>query len=133
MPASCALQAGPSRKPTEMFSECFVWDFPVPASCALQTGPSRKPTVICLCLQDTCTALRGTGKKMDPRMKEGLRWLLATIEGQGDKLKDRVESDMKAVDEQRKAEAAARRERVRKQREERFVLQDDLLLLLLFL
>ncbi|KAK7107434.1 hypothetical protein V1264_015366 [Littorina saxatilis] len=73
----------------------------------------------CPCRIDTCTALRGTGKKMDPRMKEGLRWLLGVVEKQWAQLKIRVDSDVKAVDQQRKEEAAARRERVRKQREDR--------------
>lgn len=96
----------------------------------MRTGHYRQPPEIFLCFQDTCTALRGTGKKMDPRMKEGLRWLLAMVEKMGEELKARVESDMKAVDELRKAEAAARRERVRKQREERCVLQEDSLFVL---
>ena len=54
-------------------------------------------------------------------MKEGLRWLLAMVETHWDDLKVRVESDMKVKEEARKVEAAAKRERVRKIREERYV------------
>ena len=53
-------------------------------------------------------------------MKEGLLWLLGMVEKNWEQLKVRVESAVKAVEELRKVEAAARRERVRKQREERY-------------
>lgn len=52
-------------------------------------------------------------------MRAGLKWLLATVELHWDELKERVEKDMKDAEEQRKIEAAAKRERVRKQKEER--------------
>lgn len=73
----------------------------------------------CPCRIDACSALRGTGKKMDRSMKEGLRWLLLTVESHWEELKTRVESDTKIAEEARKAETAAKRERVRKLREER--------------
>ncbi|KAL8563310.1 hypothetical protein ACOMHN_028833 [Nucella lapillus] len=73
----------------------------------------------CPCRIDACSALRGTGKKMDRSMKEGLRWLLVTVESHWEDLNTRVESDTKIAEEARKAEMAARRERVRKLREER--------------
>ena len=66
-----------------------------------------------------CTALQGTGRKMDKRMREGLYWLLRMVAEHWEELKARVEADMRTVEKLRRAEAEARRERVRKQREER--------------
>ncbi|PVD28135.1 hypothetical protein C0Q70_10720 [Pomacea canaliculata] len=73
----------------------------------------------CPCRMEAISAWGGTGKKMDPCMRAGLKWLLATVELHWDELKERVEKDMKDAEEQRKIEAAAKRERVRKQKEER--------------
>jgi hypothetical protein len=56
---------------------------------------------------------------MDSHMREGLRWLLQVIDSQWEELKGRVEEDVRVAREIEKAEAAARRERVRKAREER--------------
>lgn len=58
---------------------------------------------------------------MDPRMRQGLSWLIAMIEKQGEELQERIKADMAAVKELQEAEAAARRERVRKRREGRSV------------
>ncbi|XP_076466736.1 uncharacterized protein LOC143297986 [Babylonia areolata] len=73
----------------------------------------------CPCRIEACSAIKGSGRKMDRSLKEGLRWLLAMIDSRWEELKTRVDSDMKAAAEAQKIEAAARRERVRKQREER--------------
>ncbi|KAK7503066.1 hypothetical protein BaRGS_00005692 [Batillaria attramentaria] len=73
----------------------------------------------CPCRIETCSALRGTGRKMDPHMREGLKWLVGTVEKNEQELRARVEADMKGVEEMRKAEALARKERVRKAKEER--------------
>ncbi len=56
---------------------------------------------------------------MDPTIKEGLQWLCDTIEKDWEKLKLRVDEDTAVEEEVRKKEAAARKERVRKIREER--------------
>ena len=70
-------------------------------------------------LQKTCAALPGEGKKMDPAISAGLKWLLTMICKDYEELHRRVTEDM---EEQRKREAEekkARRERVRKMKEER--------------
>ncbi|XP_046553966.1 ADP-ribosylation factor-like protein 13B [Haliotis rubra] len=71
------------------------------------------------CRIESCSAVKGTGRKMDPAIKEGMQWLCDMIEKNFDSLKSRVDKDVAVEKEKEKVEAAARRERVRKIREER--------------
>ncbi len=67
-----------------------------------------------------CSAVMGQGKKLDPAIKDGMRWLLETIRNSYEKLSERVTQD---VSEQRAQEAKDKQERaarVRKQREARY-------------
>ncbi|XP_071113294.1 ADP-ribosylation factor-like protein 13B [Haliotis cracherodii] len=71
------------------------------------------------CRIESCSAVKGTGRKMDPAIKEGMQWLCDMIEKNFDPLKTRVDKDMAEEKEKEKIELAARRERVRKIKEER--------------
>ncbi|KAL8620925.1 hypothetical protein ACOMHN_044072 [Nucella lapillus] len=73
----------------------------------------------CPCHVDPCSAIKGSGQRIDSHMKEGLRWLTQTIDAQWEDISTRVQRDMKAAQEVRLAENHARRERVQKLREER--------------
>lgn len=73
----------------------------------------------CLCQIEPCSAILGTGKKLDKSIKKGLHWLLETIGKDYDALNIRV---LKETTEQRAQEAQdkqERAERVRQIREER--------------
>ncbi|XP_061195791.1 ADP-ribosylation factor-like protein 13B [Saccostrea echinata] len=73
----------------------------------------------CPCRIETCSAIKGTGKKMDASIKNGIKWLCGMIDHNWEKYHTRVERDMEEDRKRREAELEARRERVRKQREER--------------
>ncbi|XP_041352236.1 ADP-ribosylation factor-like protein 13B [Gigantopelta aegis] len=73
----------------------------------------------CPCFIESCSAIKGTGTKMDPNIKNGLHWLCEAIDKQFDALKERVEQDIAIEEEKRRIEKAAKAERVRKMREER--------------
>ena len=66
-----------------------------------------------------CSAIKGTGKKMDGHLREGMSWLCSVLDQSYDKLRMRVAGDMEILEERRQKEKEERRERVRKQREER--------------
>ncbi|KAL8190746.1 UNVERIFIED_CONTAM: hypothetical protein K2H54_060317 [Gekko kuhli] len=73
----------------------------------------------CLCQIEPCSAIMGSGKKIDKSIKQGLLWLLHIIAKDFDTLSERIQKDtteQKATEEQEKRERA---ERVRKIREER--------------
>nr|XP_056714582.1 ADP-ribosylation factor-like protein 13B isoform X2 [Euleptes europaea] len=73
----------------------------------------------CLCQIEPCSAVMGSGKKIDKSIKKGLFWLLHIIAKDFDSLNERIQKDtteQKASEEQEKRERA---ERVRKIREER--------------
>ncbi|XP_060103942.1 ADP-ribosylation factor-like protein 13B isoform X1 [Heteronotia binoei] len=73
----------------------------------------------CLCQIEPCSAIMGSGKKIDKSIKKGLLWLLHIIAKDFDALNERIQKDtieQKAAEEQEKRERA---ERVRKIREER--------------
>ncbi|XP_060119680.1 ADP-ribosylation factor-like protein 13B [Heteronotia binoei] len=73
----------------------------------------------CLCQIEPCSAIMGSGKKIDKSIKKGLLWLLHVIAKDFDALNERIQKDtieQKAAEEQEKQEQA---EQVRKIREER--------------
>nr|KAF6381230.1 ADP ribosylation factor like GTPase 13B [Pipistrellus kuhlii] len=73
----------------------------------------------CLCQIEPCSAILGSGKKIDKSIKKGLYWLLDIIARDFDALNERIQKDtteQRALEEQEKRERA---ERVRKLREER--------------
>ncbi|KAF6384376.1 ADP ribosylation factor like GTPase 13B [Rhinolophus ferrumequinum] len=73
----------------------------------------------CLCQIEPCSAILGSGKKIDKSIKKGLYWLLHIIARDFDALNERIQKDtteQRALEEQEKRERA---ERVRKLREER--------------
>ncbi|XP_054441221.1 ADP-ribosylation factor-like protein 13B isoform X2 [Pteronotus mesoamericanus] len=73
----------------------------------------------CLCQIEPCSAVLGSGKKIDKSIKKGLYWLLHIIARDFDALNERIQKDtteQRALEEQEKRERA---ERVRKLREER--------------
>jgi len=70
-------------------------------------------------LQEPCSAVLGSGKKVDEPIKNGLKWLLSTIAKDYEAITERVQKDtaeQRAQEEQDKQERA---ERVRRIREER--------------
>ncbi|KAH3729475.1 ADP-ribosylation factor-like protein 13B isoform X2 [Dreissena polymorpha] len=73
----------------------------------------------CVCKMEMCSAIQGSGRKMDPRIKVGMKWLCAILDQMYDKLDMRVKADMEVMDAKRQREKEERRERVRIQREER--------------
>lgn len=73
----------------------------------------------CPCRIETCSAIKGTGRKIDPSIKNGIKWLCGMIDHNWEKFHGRVESDMEEQKKKREAELEARRERVKKLREER--------------
>ncbi|XP_045707742.1 ADP-ribosylation factor-like protein 13B isoform X2 [Phyllostomus hastatus] len=73
----------------------------------------------CLCQIEPCSAVLGSGKKIDKSIRKGLYWLLHIIARDFDALNERIQKDtteQHALEEQEKRERA---ERVRKLREER--------------
>lgn len=74
--------------------------------------------MICI-LQEMCSAIKGSGRKMDPKISEGMTWLCSLLDQIYEKLKIRIDRDMELVEQVRQREKEARLERVRKQREER--------------
>ncbi|XP_069137160.1 uncharacterized protein [Argopecten irradians] len=68
---------------------------------------------------ESTSAVKGTGKKSDPSLKEGLKWLCGIIEHNWDRYSERVNHDMEVQRARDEEEKALRRERVRKIREER--------------
>ena len=73
-------------------------------------------------------AVRGTGRKLDPGIKNGLQWLLNMIGSQWSELSLRVESSKRCSEEARLKEIAAKKERVQKQLAERFQIIVNILL-----
>ncbi|XP_071136139.1 ADP-ribosylation factor-like protein 13B isoform X1 [Mytilus edulis] len=73
----------------------------------------------CPCRIETCSALKGTGKKMDNNIKVGLKWMCATLEHNWRVYQPRVENDMEVEAAKKRKELAEKKERVRKIREER--------------
>ncbi|KAK3097336.1 hypothetical protein FSP39_008790, partial [Pinctada imbricata] len=73
----------------------------------------------CPCRIETCSAIKGTGKKMDKNIKSGLNWLCGMIDHNWTLYHSRVEEDTAEQEKIRKKEMEERRERVRKIREER--------------
>jgi len=72
-------------------------------------------------MQQMCSAIKGTGRKMDPNIKVGLQWLCGVLDQVYEKLKLRVDKDVEELERLRQIEKEERKERVRKQREERCV------------
>ncbi|XP_033740377.1 transcriptional regulator ATRX homolog [Pecten maximus] len=68
---------------------------------------------------ESTSAVKGTGKKVDPKLKEGLKWLCGMIEHNWDQYTERVNRDMEVQRVRDEEEKAIRRERVRKIKEER--------------
>ncbi|KAL5010377.1 hypothetical protein ScPMuIL_012682 [Solemya velum] len=66
-----------------------------------------------------CSAIKGTGRKMDKNISLGLKWLCAVIDDMYSKLKVRIDEDMRVEAEKQKKENMEKRERVRKMKEER--------------
>ncbi|KAK3578091.1 hypothetical protein CHS0354_006748 [Potamilus streckersoni] len=73
----------------------------------------------CPCNMVTCSAIKGTGKKIDSNIKNGLTWLCNIIGQIYQKLEDRIAKDMEEVERKRQEENRLRAERVRKMKEER--------------
>ena len=71
-------------------------------------------------LQETCCAIKGTGRRIDTNIKHGMTWLCTILDKLFDKLNLRVQEDMEIAAKVREEENAARKERVRKAREERY-------------
>lgn len=70
--------------------------------------------------QQMCSAIKGTGRKMDSSIKIGMKWLCSVLDQLYEKLKLRVDKDVEEMRRQEQIEKEERRERVRKQREERW-------------
>ena len=60
---------------------------------------------------------------MDANIKKGLSWLCAVVDKQFDSLQERIIQDIAIEEEKRKIEKAAKVERVRKIKEERYKLE----------
>ena len=58
---------------------------------------------------------------MDTNIKHGMTWLTTILDKSFDSLKLRVQEDMEIAAKIREEENAARKERVRKAREERYI------------
>lgn len=69
-----------------------------------------------------CSALKGSGRKMDAKIRQGMTWLCSLLDQMYEKIKQRVDRDMEVVENLRQKEKEERKERVRKAREERWVL-----------
>ncbi|XP_043928092.1 ADP-ribosylation factor-like protein 13B isoform X2 [Protopterus annectens] len=76
----------------------------------------------CLCQIEPCSAILGTGKKLDKSIKKGLNWLLGTIGKDYDAINSRVVKDtteQRAQEEQEKQERAERVRQIREEREQK--------------
>ncbi|XP_043847012.1 ADP-ribosylation factor-like protein 13B [Dromiciops gliroides] len=73
----------------------------------------------CRCQIEPCSAVLGFGKTLDKSIRNGLYWLLCTIESDIDELSERVRRDTIAQLVYEEMEKQERAERVRKLREER--------------
>ncbi|XP_052811928.1 ADP-ribosylation factor-like protein 13B [Mya arenaria] len=79
----------------------------------------------CVCKLQTCSAIKGTGKKMDVNIKHGFKWMCTVLDQMYDRLKDRVDNDVEVVERKRQKAKEERKERVRKVREERERQQEE--------
>ncbi|XP_053398212.1 ADP-ribosylation factor-like protein 13B [Mercenaria mercenaria] len=68
---------------------------------------------------EMCSAIKGSGRKMDPKIKDGMTWLCSLLDQMYEKLKLRIDKDVEVMEQIRQKEKEERRERVRKVREER--------------
>lgn len=73
----------------------------------------------CPCRIETCSAIKGTGKKIDQNIKVGLKWICATLEHNWNVYHPRVEQDKKEEADRKQKEMLEKRERVKRIREER--------------
>ncbi|XP_038059334.1 ADP-ribosylation factor-like protein 13B isoform X2 [Patiria miniata] len=73
----------------------------------------------CPCRVETCSAMQGTGKKMDKSVSVGLEWLLHGILRDWPTLSARMAREMEEQKEAEAIEKKAKLERIRKRREER--------------
>lgn len=69
-----------------------------------------------------CSAIKGTGRKKDSRIKEGLQWLCDMIDLDFARLNARVREDLRVQDIERKKDLEERKARVQKLREQRYIL-----------
>lgn len=69
-----------------------------------------------------CSAIKGTGRKKDSRIKEGLQWLCDMIDLDFARLNTRVREDLRVQDIERKKDLEERKARVQKLREQRYIL-----------
>ncbi len=76
-------------------------------------------TFATLYLQELCSAIAGVGKKIDPAIKNGMQWLVDSINKDWEELSVRVEKDMEEQKEKDRQEKERKREKARKIREER--------------
>ena len=70
---------------------------------------------------------------MDANIKHGMTWMCSVLNKSYDKLHLRVQEDMEVAEKKRQVENAARKERVRKAREERYGTFSEILNTFLFL
>lgn len=73
----------------------------------------------CPCRVETCSAIKGIGKKLDRGIKQGMEWLLETVKQDYERMNERVQKDMEAQKEIQREEMKRRRELARKNKEER--------------
>ncbi|XP_041462636.1 ADP-ribosylation factor-like protein 13B [Lytechinus variegatus] len=73
----------------------------------------------CPCRVETCSAVQGIGKRMDPSIREGMLWLLEGIGNDWATISKRVEEDTAAQREEEKQRRKEKRERVMKEKEAR--------------
>ncbi|XP_064618297.1 ADP-ribosylation factor-like protein 13B isoform X2 [Liolophura sinensis] len=73
----------------------------------------------CPCRVEMCSAIKGTGRKKDSRIKEGLQWLCDMIDLDFGRLNARVREDLRVQDIERKKDLEERKARVQKIREQR--------------
>ncbi|XP_072178565.1 uncharacterized protein [Diadema setosum] len=73
----------------------------------------------CPCRVETCSAVQGIGKNMDPSIREGMQWLLDGIKADWPRITKRVEEDTREQKEEQARKREEIRAQVRKQREER--------------
>ncbi|XP_003728851.1 ADP-ribosylation factor-like protein 13B isoform X1 [Strongylocentrotus purpuratus] len=79
----------------------------------------------CPCRVETCSAVQGIGKRMDPSIKDGIQWLLDGIGNDWAKITKRVEEDTAAQKEEEAQKRAEKRERVTKEKEARKKRQEE--------
>ncbi len=66
-----------------------------------------------------CSAIMGVGKKIDPGIKNGVQWLIDSINSDWDNLNVRVEKDMAEQKEKDRIDRERKREKAKRIREER--------------